>query len=145
MGAFTAALFDDSVGYCRHRPLMGWTIAIVFGTALGFFYGASWIWLFVATVSLIAAWRTKSCTVSQLLWVTCFALAGWRAALLHDRNLAVLERLKSYQAAGEVFELKATVSNDRHIVQRKRGGPYCRFSVDDAWLADGTEIHGVNL
>ena len=145
MGAFTAALFDDSVGYCRHRPLMGWTIAIVFGTALGFFYGASWIWLFVATVSLIAAWRTKSCAVSQLLWVTCFALAGWRAALLHDRNLAVLERLKSYQAAGEVFELKATVSNDRHIVQRKRGGPYCRFSVDDAWLSDGTEIHGVNL
>lgn len=145
MGAFTAALFDDSIGYCRHRPLMGWTMAIVFGTALGFFFGASWIWLFCATVTLIAAWHSKSCSVSQLLWVTCFALAGWRAALLHDRNLAVLERLRAYQAAGEVFELKATISNDRHIVQRKRGGPYCRFSVDDAWLSDGTEIHGVNL
>jgi ComEC/Rec2-related protein len=145
MGAFSAELFDDSVGFCRHRPLFGWTMAIVFGTGFGFFFGGSWLWLFLATGMLIAAWRTKQLAMVQLLWVVCFALAGWRAALLHDRNASVLDRLREYQASGELFDLKATVSNDRHIIQRKRGGPYCRFSVDDAWFADGTEIHGAKL
>lgn len=145
MGAFSAELFDETVGFCRHRPLFGWTMAIVFGTGLGFFYGGAWLWLFLATAMLIAAWRFRSSKMAVLLWLTCFALVGWRAALLHDRNAVVLNRLRNYQQAGELFDLKVTVSNDRHIVQRKRGGPYCRFSVDDAWFEDGMEIHGTNL
>ena len=120
-------------------------MAIVFGTGFGFFFGGAWLWLFLATAALIASWRTKTGSISRVLWVVCFGLAGWRAAVLHDRNAVVLERLREYQASGELLDLKVTVSNDRHIIQRKRGGPYCRFSVDDAWLADGTEIHGTNL
>ncbi len=145
MSAFSAQLFDDTIGFCRHRPLFGWTMAIVFGTGFGFFFGGAWLWLFFATAALIASWRVKTCSMSQILWIVCFALAGWRAAVLHDRNAVVLERLREYQASGELLDLKVTVSNDRHIIQRKRGGPYCRFSVDDAWLADGTEIHGTSL
>lgn len=120
-------------------------MAVVFGTGLGYFYGGGWVWLLASTALIIAAWRSKTYSISLLLWLACFTLTGWRAALLHDRNEAVLSRLTAYQQAAEVFDLKVTVSNDRQIIQRKRGGPYCRFSVDDAWLADGTEVHGTNL
>lgn len=145
MSSFSEQLFDPDIGFCRHRPLFGWTLALAFGTGLGYFFGGAWSWLLLATGAVVLAWRTKRISVSVWLLLTCFALAGWRAALLHDRNVEVLSQLRAYQQAGETFELKVTVSNDRHIIQRKRGGPYCRFSADDAWLPDGTAVHGTNL
>lgn len=145
MVSFFEKLFDQEVGFCRHRPLFGWTMALAFGTGLGYFFGGAWGWLLLATGLLFAAWRTKTISVAVALWGCCFALAAWRAALLHDRNEAVLTQLREYQAAGTLFELKVVVANDRQIVQRKRGGPYCRFSADEAWLPDGTEVHGTNL
>lgn len=145
MSSFSTQLFDPQIGFNRHRPLFGWTMALVFGTGLGYFFGGAWGWLLVATVAIVLAWRTKSESVSTFLCLACLALAGWRAALLHDRNSEVLGQLKAYQDAAEVFDLKVTVSNDRQVIQRKRGGPYCRFSADDAWLPDGTEVHGTNL
>lgn len=145
MTDFLIRLFDPAIGFCRHRPLFGWAMSLVFGTGLGFFFGGAWGWLLFATALIITSWRTKTLSVSVLLWLCCFALAGWRGACLHDRNAVVLEKLRSYQESGENLRIKVTVSNDRQVIQRKRGGPYCRFSVDDAWLDDGTEVHGTNL
>ena len=145
MSTFSTQLFDPHIGFNRHRPLFGWTMAFVFGTGLGYFFGGAWGWLIMATAAMVVAWRAKPEGVATWVCLACLALAGWRSALLHDRNEAVLTQLKAYQASAELFDLKVTVSNDRQIVQRKRGGPYCRFSADDAWLPDGSEVHGTNL
>ncbi len=145
MASLAQTLFDPEIGFRAHRPLAGWATAIVAGTALGFFFGFSLFWLFSATLCLCLAWRKRCPYPTLFLLLACLALAAWRAAEVHDRNAAVRTQLLALQEDGETFPLKVVVSNDRQIVHRKRGRPYCRFSVDDAWLPDGTAIHGTNL
>ncbi|MCI6591021.1 MAG: ComEC/Rec2 family competence protein [Lentisphaeraceae bacterium] len=145
---FLERLFDSSAGLCRHRPLYGWAVAIILGTALGFFAGLPWVWLVGATGVVVRIWwrpNYSAVQLSCLLWFVLLLLTAWRAGLYHDRNAAVLARLREQQTLGNTFPLVVTVSNDRQIVPRKRGGPYCRFSVDNAWFADGTAVHGANL
>ncbi len=145
MPSLAQTLFDPETGYRPHRPLVGWAGAVVAGTALGFFFGLALPWLLAATLCLGLAWRPACRSPALLLLLACLSLAAWRAACVHDRNAAVRARLTAFQERDETFPLKVTVSNDRQVIWRKRGGPYCRFSVDDAWLPDGTEVHGVNL
>ena len=146
MTSLSQTLFDSECGHRLHRPVFGWATAVIVGTALGFGLGHGMLWLGIATAVLVAAWRAKETPRRLLcLLVAACALTAWRAALAHDRNAAVQSRLEAFAAQGETFGLKGVVSNDRQIIERKRGGPYCRFSVDDAWLEDGTPVHGVNL
>lgn len=146
--SFAEALWTTEGGLTRHRPLYGWAVAVIAGTALGFFVGLPWVWLVAATGGMVRAWGRPKLSAKQLslaLWVVALLLTAWRAGLYHDRNAAVLARLREEQIGGNTFPLVVTVSNDRQIVPRKRGGPYCRFSVDSAWFADGTAVHGTNL
>ncbi|MEG1933067.1 MAG: ComEC/Rec2 family competence protein [Kiritimatiellia bacterium] len=140
MYSFIKSVTDSETGFKLHRPLAGWSFAIIIGTAIGFHWGGSLLWLVAATVAMVWAWGTRR--VLPLLFA-CLALVAWRAALLHERNVVVLNRLETLR--GETFELKVTVANDCHIVQRKRGGAYCSFSVDRATFPDGMEVHGTNL
>lgn len=146
--SFAEALWTSAAGLSRHRPLYGWAAGVILGTALGFFAGLPWVWLVAATGVMVRVWRGRKSSAAQLswaLWAVALLLTAWRAGLYHDRNAAVVARLREQQALGTTFPLVVTVSNDRQIVPRKRGGPYCRFSVDDAWFADGTAVHGANL
>ena len=146
MASLAQTLFDPEIGYRPHRPFIGWAGAIVVGTALGFFFGLPFLWLFVATFCVSLTWRKKGCRHATLILLfACLSLTAWRAAIVHDRNAAVREQLDTLRERGDTFPLKVTVSNDRQVIWRKRGGPYCRFSVDDAWLPDGTAVHGTNL
>lgn len=145
MASLAQTLFDPETGYRPHRPLVGWAGAVVVGTALGFFFGLPMLWLAVATVCVCLAWRKGCSRPAFALLLACLALSAWRAAVVHDRNAVVRARLDALRESGDLFPLKVTVSNDRQVIWRKRGGPYCRFSVDDAWLSDGTAVHGVNL
>lgn len=145
MASLAHTLFDPETGYRPHRPLVGWATAVVVGTALGFFFGLPHLWLLAATLCVGLAWRKGAGHTTLFLLLACLALTAWRAGLVHDRNAAVRARLDTLRESGATFPLKVTVSNDRQIIWRKRGGPYCRFSVDDAWLPDGTAVHGTNL
>lgn len=145
MASFTQTLFDPETGYRPHRPLVGWASAIVAGTALGFFFGGGWLWLVAATLGLALAWRRTGRYPALFLLLACLSLVAWRAARVHDWNAAVRGQLTAFQEREETFPLKVTVSNDRQVIWRKRGGPYCRFLADEAWLPDGTKVHGVNL
>lgn len=139
-------LFDPTEGVCRHRPLFGWSCAVILGSAVGFALGFPWVWLLLATATLWWVWRRQSAeSLSAWLCLLLLLLTAWRAGLCHERNARVFGRLRSAQELGQPITLIATVSNDRQVVPRKRGGPYCRFSADDAWFEDGTEIHGINL
>ena len=140
-------LFDPAEdGFCYRRPIIGWAFAIVLGTALGFYLGLATLWLLFAAVALGFAWKTpkgRASTVPLLLAALC--LTGWRAGRIHDRNEQVLARLISARDSLTRVAVTGVVANDCHTVPRKRGGPYRRFSLDDAWFDDGTEIHGTNL
>ena len=146
MAAFTQQLFDPTFGLRVHRPLIGWSAAILTGAALGFFLGHPLLWLILGTAAIVLAWHPRHLlpgTIALALAALC--LTAWRAAREYERNAMIVARLQAHQQQGDTFPLTLIVSNDRQIIPRKRGGPYCRFSADDAWFADGTEIHGVNL
>ena len=141
---FFSSFVSPETEFRLHRPIVGWTSAIVLGTALGFFYGGGLFWLCVATCTCFCAWR-KGAKASLLLCLTLLALVAWRASAVHDRVQASRERVEDIEEEGEPFELTATVSPDRRIVERKRGGPYCRFTADHVRLADGSELPGITF
>lgn len=129
-----------------HRPIIGWTLAIVAGTALGFVLGEPLLWLGIATLCCGFTWLyRKGMAVSLSICLLALCLTGWRTSCVREQDVAVRTRLKELQRKGSYFRLKATVTNDRQIIWRKRGGPYCRFSVENAFFDSGTEIHGVDL
>ncbi len=138
-------LFDPEVGIRCHRPLIGWSVAVVLGVALGYHWGGPMVWLALATGFLLVAWVLPRWRQSLMLVLACLTLAAWRAAEVHEQRAAVWTRLEALRAAGETIPVRVVVSNDCRVIARKRGGPYCRFQADDAWLGDGTSLKGANL
>ena len=128
----------------RHRPLNGWCAALAAGAALGYFLGGAWLWLGAATACVLLAWARLR-WASLLLCLACACLLGWRAALAHGRHARVRAEVARCQEAGEPLGLTLTVGEDRALVDRRRGGPYCRFTARDARLADGTSAAGLDF
>lgn len=128
----------------RHRPLNGWCAALAAGAALGYFLGGAWLWLGAATACVLLAWARLR-WASLLLCLACASLLGWRAALAHGRHARVRAEVARCQEAGEPLGLTLTVGEDRTLVDRRRGGPYCRFTARDARLADGTSAAGLDF
>ena len=128
----------------RHRPLNGWCAALVAGAALGYFLGGAWVWLGAATACVFLAWARLR-WASLLLCLACACLLGWRAALAHGRHAHVRAEVGRCMEAGEPLGLTLTVGEDRAVVERRRGGPYCRFTARDARLADGTPAAGLDF
>lgn len=133
-------------GVPLRRPLFGWVAAIVCGTALGFFFPFSICWICAATGSLLLAWiRRFRFLASGALIVTCFFLSAWNAAEEQLVHRETLSRLTEARESREVITLTGIVGNARTIINRKRGGPYCRFNLDSARFADGKPIAGTQV
>ncbi len=144
MRFFTRALTDPETGLSVHRPLVGWTFAILLGTAFGFFLGYPFPWLIIATGTLLLSWKPSPWR-SLMVCLCCLALTAWRAAHLHDENERTLNRLHEAQQAEHPLLLQGTVAPDVYTVRRKNGAPYARFSLQRATFEDGTPVTGVNL
>ncbi len=138
------ALTNPETGFRQHRPLVGWSFAILLGTAFGYCYGGGIAWLCVATLSLVFAWlpiRQRS------LWmcIVCCALTAWAASRAHDRNVETWARLQEAQANDVPILLKGTIGADLYIAQSKRGTNSAHFTLMDATFEDGTPVSGVKL
>lgn len=126
------------------RPIFGLTLAVLLGTAAGFFLGHVLLWLIIGSILWIGAALSYKSDHSLRLIICFSTLVATQAAWIHDRNQASIDRLEA--TIGTPFTMHARVANDVQTIYRKRGAPYCSFSADDAYFAtDGEAIHGVNL
>lgn len=133
-------------GVPLRRPLFGWVLSVVGGTALGFFFPFALTWLCGATLFLLAAWmKSLRAFTSLFLIFTCFFLAAWHASETQLDHRETASRLAQAQENRETFTIAGVVGNSRTIINRKRGGPYCRFHLDSARFADGTPIAGTRM
>ncbi len=144
MTTLAQAFADPDVGLRRHRPIFGWCGAVVLGVGLGFALGHGALWLALGGAALALAWRGGR-AASLTLCLACLCLAAWRGALTHDAHARAAERIAALREAGEAFPLTFVVSDDRRVVWRRRGGPYCQFTADDPRLDDGTPLVGKRL
>lgn len=128
------------------RPLFGWVLAIVCGTALGFFCPLAQTWLLAATVLLPIAWvRRFRAFASLVLLLSALFLVARHAAdvrAARDRTAAVLTAARE---TGTPLTLTGIVGNSRTIINRKRGGPYCRFTLDSPRFEDGSPVAGTRI
>ena len=138
------AFADPDVGLRRHRPLFGWCGAVVLGVGLGFALGGGGWWLALGGAALAVAWLRPR-AASLALCLACLCLAAWRGAMTHDAHALADARITALREAGETFPLTFVVSDDRRVIWRRRGGPYCRFTADDPRLADGTPLVGKRI
>ncbi len=141
------------------RPIVGVTVVVMIGTALGFFCGNALLWLILATVMCaIVAWRIAHCQQQPCLTIDAIrlndlslgvlylvlTLVAVRAALVSDVAADGLKRLDRH--LGQTIQLRVQVANDAQTIARKRGGNYCAFSADEAFYAKSNEpVEGTNL
>lgn len=124
-------------------PMIGWTGAVVLGTACGFFFGHPLLYSGVILLTLLAFWSWRHPTALHPTCMILFALAGFHGAIAHNQYTLALDRFIA--AKGQALDLTVLVGNDRQIIQRKRGGPYCRFLVERATFDDGRPVRNVHL
>lgn len=130
-----------------HRPLIGWCVAVLIGAAVGYAFGHANAWLGCAVGFCLLAWvpRLHPRIRSLALCLLLSSLVAWRAGVVNECSAAAFARLNSALERNAPVSLTVTVSPDCRLVQRRRGGPYCRFSADSATFADGTPIRGAML
>lgn len=134
-------LTDPETAPCLRRPIIGWSLLIVCGTAAGFAFGPPLFWLITGTCLALPTWffRRRLLPMAGL----CIALAAWNAAkvrIQHEESSSRLDALP-----GQTVPLRVLVSDGYRIVPRKNTVPYCRFQAAEAWLEDGHRLRGVNL
>lgn len=128
------------------RPLFGWVLAVVCGTALGYFVPVAQIWLFAATGALLPVWKKRFRPAASLfLLVTTLFLCAWHAAGVRREEIRSEALLTVAREEGRRLTVTGIVGNARQIIHRKRGGPYCRFTLDDPRGEDGSPITGTRL
>ncbi len=136
-----ALLCDPQTGFQHHRPIVGWTLALLLGTVLGFSFGSPLMWLIGATACAPFLFFKRS--IFSFFFM-CMMLAGWNVALTRIQHECTAERL-AYLRMHEHVVFKVAVSENYRIIPRKRSSSYCRFLADRVWLEDGYELQGVNL
>lgn len=128
------------------RPLFGWTLSVVFGTALGFFYPFATWWLAAALLAVLSAWvKPFRAAASLLLLGAVFFLSAWNASGVQLAHRESAARLTAAHESGDPLTLTGIVSNAYSIIPRKRGGPYCRFTLDSPRFEDGTPVDGTRM
>ncbi len=144
MTSFIQFLTNPETGFRLHRPLAGWTFAIILGTAIGYHLGMGMVWLSLATVFLFLAWAPLAWR-SLWLCLGCFALTAWYAGCTYERNVETYTRLMDAQRNETSLILRGTIGPDMQIIKTKRGVQSARFTLSDATFADGTPVSGVTL
>lgn len=124
----------------RFRPLNGWCLAGVGGTALGWFLGGAWwLWLGLAAVALAVAWARRSLAPAALCLV-CLCLFGWRAAEANAHAARFRSVLDTLRATDDAIPIRLTVGDDFRLITSGNRFPYARFTARNPAFEDGTPI-----
>lgn len=128
------------------RPLFGWTLAVVCGTALGYFSHFPLFWLISATGMLAGAWLMRRHRLASIPLLLCvLLLCAWRAGEVRREETVTEARLTEARDAHQRMTLTGIVGNGRMLIHRKRGGAYCRFNLDNARFEDGSAVSGTQI
>lgn len=124
----------------RFRPLNGWCLAGVGGTALGWFLGGAWwLWLGLAAAALAVAWVRRSLAPAALCLV-CLCLFGWRAAEVNAHAARFRSVLDTLRATDNAIPIRLTVGDDFRLITSGNRFPYARFTARNPAFEDGTPI-----
>lgn len=138
MTTFWKRLFSTTEGHSLHRPIVGWSCAILFGLLCGLNLFSPFTWLLSATISLLLSWVLSSRWTSLCLVATLFSLTAWHGATRSQQRLEEENRIQTYKETNQRLSVKATIGDDVRIVVPKRGRPYAIFTAKDVTFIDGT-------
>lgn len=138
MNGFWKQLFSSAEGHSLHRPIVGWSCAILFGTLSGLNFLFPFSWLISATIMLLLAWCLSSRWTSLCLIATLFSITAWYGSTISLQRIKEEQSIQYYKETNQYIDVIATIGDDRRIVQPKRGPPYLLFTAKNVTFVDGT-------
>lgn len=138
MNGFWKHLFSTAEGHSLHRPIVGWSCAILVGTLAGLNVLFPLSWLISATIMLLLAWTLSSRWTSLCLIATLFSMTAWYGSTISLQRIEEETSIQHAKETNQHIEIIATIGDDQRIVQPKRGEPYLLFTAKNVTFLDGT-------
>lgn len=129
---------DTEEGPYMHRPIVGWSCALLLGILSGFQLPMPLTWLGISTFLLLLAWILPKRWMSLCLVATLFSTTAWYGATRETYREHEETRIHVLKEKKQPLRVTATIGDDIQTFFPKKGSPYTRFTATDVCFDDGT-------